>query len=73
METYYFTFRQIDFDKTNHKPLRDCWIEITAESRLRALDKMIKLYGENWANQYTKEEFDPKYFPGGCYAKYRCK
>ena len=46
-------------------PLGNNWIEMEATSIITARDEMARLFNMKWAFQYTEENFDPSYFPGG--------
>lgn len=63
-EIYCFTFGQNHTHPLGGYPMKDFWIEVHGtfdESR----EKIVKRFGDKWAFQYLKSEFDPSFFPKG--------
>lgn len=52
MERYYFTFG-VGIDK----PHRNCYHVIEAENAGEARDEMFRDFGQDWAFQYTEEQW----------------
>lgn len=50
METFYFTFMQIDRRK-------DCYAAVKAESYASAREEMFRRFGDKWAFQYAEEQW----------------
>lgn len=46
-------------------PLCNYWVEVTAPSYEEARLVMASLFGKFWSSQYSEEEFDSRYYPGG--------
>lgn len=46
-------------------PLRDNWIEVEAPNAEQARARVFESFGSKWSFLYLKDEFNPKYFPGG--------
>ena len=67
MNTYFFTFGQSHVHPETLEPLKDNWIEVQGESYNEARQKMFAKYGDKWAFQYDIDNFEPNYFPKGCY------
>lgn len=75
MQTYYFTFRQVD-RTLQDEPMKDYWVEVSASNWVVARDKFCQLFAlpimgamDKWAFQYEKEFFNPNHFPKGLYAR----
>jgi hypothetical protein len=58
MKTFMVTFNQAH-------PLRDHWVEVDAEDRHEAREKVVQVFGLKFAFLYSIDEFDPDYFPAG--------
>lgn len=46
-------------------PLKDCWIEVIADTENEARAKVFECIGKHWAFIYTEAEFEALYFQGG--------
>jgi hypothetical protein len=69
---YYFTFGQCHVHPTiDQLQMKDFWIEIEAKDSDSAREVMVKNYGNKWAFQYNEDNWNPEYFPGGCYERYK--
>lgn len=67
MKKYYFTFGQIHTHSINGKTFdKDCVVEIEAESREEAREKMVEVFGIRWSHQYEKLP-DMGFFPRGVF------
>lgn len=65
MITQYFTFGQSHVHRINGRTFdADTVVEIIAESREQAREKMFSYFGQKWAFQYN-EMPEEKYYPNG--------
>ena len=64
---YYFTFGQIHVHPQTGEEMKNYYIEIGAENEGDAREIMFSQYSDKWAFSYTENNFNPEYFPDGCY------
>lgn len=63
---YCFTFGQSHVHPRGGHLMRDYWVEVHGDYG-EARQKMIEKYGDKWAFQYPKSDFDDCYYRNGCY------
>ena len=64
---FYFTFGQVHRHPKTEELMCDYWIEVNAVNWDYARDIMVSHYGITWGFQYTEKNFNPIWFPAGCY------
>jgi len=67
MTTYYFTFGQDHVHPGTGEAMKDYWIEVVASDANTAREFFVKQFGLKWSHQYTADQFEPSFFPKGCY------
>lgn len=72
---WYFTFGQ-SHATTDGIQMKDHWIRVVADDFWEARSKFIEKFSsirmdaaDKWAFQYSEDEFDKIYFPGGEFAE----
>lgn len=65
----YFTFGQNHRHPITKEAMKDYWIEIEANDEVIARAIMFNKYGIKWSHQYDAKDFEPSYFPNGCYER----
>ena len=57
MQRFYFTFGQTHLHPDTKQPMKDYWVEVEAESYIKARQLFMSKYGKKWAFQYNETDF----------------
>lgn len=75
MSTFVVTFGQQYPDRATHASFpqahRDGWVAVEARDDAEARSIAFQWLGAAWSMLYTREEFNPSFFPLGCLARVR--
>jgi hypothetical protein len=73
MKNFYFTFGQVHHTVDGH-PMRDYYVHVIADDYMTARQLFIEQFSsvemdrpDRWSFQYTDDDFNPGFFPGGLY------